>query len=233
MPLNKSNKTISTPDFRAVVFDLDGTLLNTLDDIADSMNTVLKNRGWPDHPVERYKNFVGDGVYKLAERSLPPQIAGQEAIRECAQEFKAVYGHNWKVKTAPYPGIPDLLHRLGQLGLKLGILSNKPHEATLQVAAYFFPEQPFDTVLGQEDHRPPKPDPAGPLEMSRGLGVSLTRILYCGDSGVDMQTALRSGMHPAGVLWGYRSAGELLAFGAKTLVRRPLELMGLLGQKPG
>ena len=229
MPLNKSHKTISTPDFQAVVFDLDGTLLNTLDDIADSMNTVLDNRGWPGHPVQRYQNFVGDGVYKLAERSLPPRITDHEVIRDCAQEFKTVYGHKWKLKTAPYPGIPDLLRRLGQFGLKLGILSNKPHAATLQVAAYFFPEQPFDTVLGQEDHRPPKPDPAGALEMSRGLGIPLPTILYCGDSGVDMQTGSRSGMYPVGVLWGYRTAEELLDSGAKTLIRQPLELMDLIG----
>lgn len=216
------------PSFKAIVFDLDGTLLNTLEDIADSMNRVLRDIGRPTHPVERYRRFVGSGVFKLAERCLPAQDRHERCIRDCAQQFKDIYSRNWKVKTDLYPGIAELFERLGSLDLQMGILSNKPHAFTLESVAYFLRGWNFAKIMGQEEHRPPKPDPAGPQEMGREIGCALSEILYVGDSDVDMHTAVRSGMYPVGVLWGFRDAPELLAAGAKSLAAHPLELLDLL-----
>ena len=232
---NMSKSLHNGPAFRAVAFDMDGTLLNTLDDIADAMNTVLAERGLPVHPVEHYRNFVGDGVVKLAERSLPSSAREDQRIGDCARRFKEVYGQNWNRKTTLYPGIAGLLDSLAELGLKMGILSNKPHAFTLEAAGFYLAPWNFAAILGQEDHRPPKPDPAGPRAMSQALGMSLPEILFIGDSGVDMQTAVRSGMYPAGVLWGFRAAEELQAAGAKTLIEHPRAILDLLGteRSPG
>ncbi len=228
MTSSLSNRAGQGLPFQAVVFDLDGTLLNTLEDIADSMNRVLRDIGRPTHPVERYRRFVGSGVLTLAERCLPARDRNERFIAECAQKFRDIYSRNWKVKTVLYPGIAELFERLGSLDLQMGILSNKPHTFTLESVAYFLGAWPFAKIMGQEDHRPPKPDPAGPQEMSRELGCDLSEILFVGDSDVDMQTAVRSGMYPAGVLWGFRGAAELQASGSGTLVKHPLELIDLL-----
>lgn len=215
-------------DLRAVVFDLDGTLLNTLDDIADSMNAVLSRRGLPEHPVDAYKGFVGDGARMLVTRALPRDGCTGGLIDECEQDFKSVYGRNWKVKTRAYPGINELLLRLKKERVPLGILSNKPHVYTLQCVQELLPEGVFKAILGQNDGVPPKPDPAGARMISSRLGVGLNQILYVGDTGVDMQTGRRSGMVPIGVLWGFREARELREHGAHALVERPDQIPPLL-----
>ncbi len=213
---------------RAVVFDLDGTLLNTLEDIADSMNSVLAGRGFPDHPVEAYKMFVGDGARMLVTRALPREQSTGDLIDECELEFKAVYGRNWKIKTRPYPGIEDLLLQLGRDRVPLGILSNKPHEYAVECVQELLPSGVFAAILGQQDGLPPKPDPAGARLICTRLGVDLEQVLYVGDTGVDMQTGRRSGMVPIGVLWGFREARELQEHGARALVEQPDEILALL-----
>lgn len=215
-------------DMRAVVFDLDGTLLNTLEDIADSMNSVLSRRGFPDHPVEAYKMFVGDGARMLVTRALPREACTDELIEACELEFKTVYGQNWKAKTRPYPGIEDLLLQLGRDRVPLGILSNKPHPYTLQCVQELLPGNIFAVIQGQNDGVPPKPDPAGARMVCSRLGSAPEQVLYVGDTGVDMQTGRRSGMVPIGVLWGFREARELQEHGAHALVEQPDQIHPLL-----
>jgi len=221
-------------EMRAVVFDLDGTLLNTLEDIADSMNAVLSRRGFPDHPVGAYKMFVGDGARMLATRALPRDRSTEDLVDACELEFKTVYGRNWKAKTRPYPGIEDLLLQLRRDRVPLGILSNKPHEYTVQCVQELLPGNVFAVIQGQNDGVPPKPDPAGARMVCSRLGAAPEQVLYVGDTGVDMQTGRRSGMVPIGVLWGFREARELQEHGAHSLVERPDEVLALLqGQRAG
>ena len=213
--------------YRAVLFDLDGTLLDTLEDLGDSMNAVLAARGFPVHPISSYTGFVGDGVENLVRRALP---AGHDAavVAELLLLMRKEYGTRWKAKTRPYPGIPELLRALSERGLRLSVLSNKPHPATVEVVDHFFAAGTFDLVLGARPGVPIKPDAGAALEVSRKLAVSPEEFLYLGDTNTDMRTATEAGMFPVGAVWGFRTAEELAASGARTLVTRPEELLSLL-----
>ena len=213
--------------FRAVIFDLDGTLLDTLDDIADAMNGVLAARGFPVHPVAAYRTFVGDGVRNLAERTLPAAHRDDDSVTRFTAELREAYAKNWNTKTRPYPGVPELLDELARRGVRLAVLSNKPHDFTVQCVTELLPRWRFDVVLGHRDGEALKPDPAGALEVIAKLGTDAKEILYVGDSGMDMETAVRAGVYPLGVLWGFRGGNELRLCGAKALVRDPLEILEL------
>lgn len=216
--------------WKAVIFDLDGTLLDTLTDLADSMNAVLEELGYPAHPADSYRTFVGDGVVNLVKRALPEgwqERAHAEPgfIDQCTASMRAQYELRWASRTAPYPGIPELLRDLAARGVSLAVLSNKPHEFTERMVKHFFPGLSFGAVLGAREGLPRKPDPAGVREVLRALALDEAATLYVGDSSTDMDTARAAGLTSVGVLWGFRTKEELLEHGAHHLVERPRELL--------
>ncbi len=212
-----------------ILFDLDGTLLDTLDDLADSMNAVLGRMGYAPHPVASYRTFVGDGVEVLARRALPPSQASDErVVQECARRMREEYGERWAVKTRPYEGIPELLRELRARSVTCAVLSNKPDRYSQATVHHFFAQGTFQVVLGAREDYPRKPDPAGAVMIAEMLGVSPRDVLYVGDTDTDMQTATRAGMKAVGALWGFRTAEELRAHGARHLCATPLELLDLL-----
>lgn len=214
--------------FKAVLFDLDGTLLDTLEDIADSVNTVLDRNGLPGHMLEAYRYFIGDGVEDLASRALPENRRTGVMVARVVAAFREEYGQRWADKTGPYEGIPELLNALTARGTKMAILSNKPDNFTRLMVSRLLEKWRFEPVIGAKPSMPKKPDPTGAAEIAGRLGVLPGEFLYLGDGDADMKTAIAAGMYPVGALWGFRTAGELLASGAKTLVRHPMDLIDLL-----
>ncbi len=215
--------------YRAVIFDLDGTLLNTLEDLANCMNDVLDRSGFLPHRVEAYKYFVGDGMENLVRRALPEGKRHDEAtVAECLAAMRWEYGNRWKERTRPYEGIPQLLDALVKRGIKIAVLSNKPDEFTRKMVAELLPHWTFDPVFGERPPVPRKPDPSGALEIANHLKIPAGDFLYLGDTNTDMQTAVAAHMQAIGVLWGFRGADELLASGAETLIETPMSLLKLL-----
>ena len=215
-------------NFRAILFDLDGTLLDTLADIADSANRVLAAHGCPTHPIDDYRKFIGDGLVRLFGRVLPGDRRGEEVIAECVESFREIYAQNWNVRTRRYVGVADLLDAATARGLKMAILSNKPHAFTRRCVDAYLSAWDFQAVLGQREGVPPKPDPAGAREIVERLEVAAEHFLYLGDTPTDIETARTARMHPVGVSWGFRPADELRAAGAARIIARPLELMDLV-----
>lgn len=214
---------------KAVIFDLDGTLLDTLADLADSANAVLAARNFPSIPTEDYKQLIGDGMAKLVERAMPDAAhPSEEELAVALEEFQNEYSQRWNAKTTVYPGIGDLLDGLVEHGIPLGVLSNKRHEFTLKCVEEFLGTWSWGSVLGQRDGIEKKPDPAGAFDAANELNIAPENCLYIGDSGVDMHTAVRAGMVPVGVLWGFRDAAELRGMGADHLIETPLDLLDIL-----
>jgi phosphoglycolate phosphatase len=218
---------ISMP-FRATIFDLDGTLLDTLDDIANAANRALAARGFPTHPNPNYRTFIGEGVVKLMLRALPPAHRDEATAQASVAAYAQEYERTWKDQTKPYPGVPELLDALGVRGLKLAVLSNKPDHFTQRCVGELLAEWHFDVVLGATDQYPRKPNPASALETARRLAVAPAECLYVGDSGIDMQTACAAHMCAVGALWGFRDKEELLKDGAQHLITTPGEVLELL-----
>ncbi|WP_170181130.1 HAD family hydrolase [Chlorobaculum thiosulfatiphilum] len=217
-----------TPKFSAVVFDMDGTLLDTLHDISHSLNSVLEEEGYPTHTVEACRVMVGFGMRELVRKALP-ESAHDEAITEpLLKKMQARYAEHWNDSSRPYDGIAELLDAIDRLGLKKAILSNKPDRFTRQCAEALLEPWKFDVIMGFREGIAPKPDPTGALMVAEELGVQPASILYVGDSGVDMKTANAAGMYPLGVTWGYRPGEELLATGAAKLVSTPEEIIPFL-----
>jgi phosphoglycolate phosphatase len=219
--------------FHAVLFDLDGTLLDTLEDIADAANSVLARHRYPTHPVADYRFFVGEGARTLVERTLPEKARDGNTIDRMYAEFRGEYARNWNAKTRPYDGVPDLLDGLVGRGVKIAVLSNKPDDFTRRCVEELLGDWDFDAVLGHHDGIPPKPDPTGALQVASMLGVAPGRVLFVGDSSIDMQTAVAAGMFPVGVLWGFREREELEASGARAIIGVPMELIALLDPSKG
>jgi phosphoglycolate phosphatase len=213
---------------QAVLFDLDGTLLDTLEDLAVAANRVLVARSLPTHPVDAFRTFVGDGLNTLVERILPENMRSAEIVLDAVASFQEEYARNWHDHSVPYPGIAGLLDQLTAEGLRLSILSNKPDAFTHLCVRQLLPHWTFDPLLGQRPGVPKKPDPSAALEVARLLGLTPAEILYVGDSGIDMQTALSAGMDAVGVLWGFRTADELRQAGAHHLIARPEELLPII-----
>jgi phosphoglycolate phosphatase len=216
-------KTI--PPIRGVLFDLDGTLLDTLEDIGGSVNRVLARRGLPVHPIDAYRDFVGEGARVLILRALPESHRDDGTVHDSLAEYRETYARHWNETTKPYAGIPDLLDALAARGLTLGILSNKPHDMTRRCAEHYLSRWSFAAVLGQRDDVARKPDPGGALEAARLMGLKPAEILYVGDTGIDMETARVAGMFPLGVTWGFRPESELRAHGAQIIARQPAEVL--------
>jgi len=215
--------------YKAVLFDLDGTLLDTLEDLADSMNAVLAARGHPTHPVEKYRYFVGDGVEELARRVLPAAFSSDESeVKACTQSMRGEYGARWNRKTHLYPGIKELLDGLTEKGVILTILSNKPDAFVKEIAVHFFRPWRFASAQGARPDVPRKPDPAAARAISRAIGVETGDFLYLGDTNTDMRTAVAAGMYPVGALWGFRPEAELREAGAISLAAYPTDVLSLV-----
>jgi phosphoglycolate phosphatase len=213
---------------RGVIFDLDGTLLDSLEDIADAMNQVLAGAGMPVHALDDYRYFVGDGMEMLVRRALPADRLDPATVAQALSSMREEYGRRCTRKTRPYPGIPELLDALTAWGVPFAILSNKPHDAAVDLTGRLLASWQFAAVLGARPDVPKKPDPAGALEVAARLRLGPEELLYLGDTGTDMRTARAAGMQPVGVLWGFRPAEELRAEGAGVLVERPEEILSLL-----
>ncbi len=211
--------------FKAALFDLDGTLLDTIDDLADSMNAVLKKFGFPRHEVREYKYFVGDGMDVLVRRALPESCRDEEVVSRCIQAMKEEYPMHWADKTRPYSGIPELLDAFAGAGIKLSILSNKPHAPTTFVVSTMLAKWKFEKVIGVKEGIPRKPDPAAAIGIANNLGILPRDFIYIGDTDTDMKTAVAAEMFPVGALWGFRTGEELINAGARILVKNPADLL--------
>ncbi|BDX36756.1 phosphoglycolate phosphatase [Tenuifilaceae bacterium CYCD] len=214
--------------YKGVIFDLDGTLVNSIDDLADSMNSVLQQNNFPTHGIDAYKLFVGNGVKKLVVRALPEGHRDEATVAKCFDMMTEIYGRNCTAKSKPYDGICDLLDELTKRGMKLAVLSNKTDALTKEVVAQLFPNNPFEYVVGFTTDELKKPNPQCALEICHNLGFTPSDMLYVGDSGTDMQTATNANMLAVGVLWGFRTQEELLKNGAKQLIKHPTDLIQLL-----
>lgn len=214
----------NTKKFDAVIFDLDGTLLNSLVGIADAMNILLERLNYPTHSLEPYKYFVGDGLVELVKRALPDEKREESDIPALFKEYREIYNTTWPLKSPPYDGIPQLLDTLAKKKIKMSILSNKSHDFTQRMVAQLLPGVRFEEVRGVFDGGTRKPDPSGALEIARIMNTTPGNIAFVGDTSIDMKTAVRAGMYPVGVLWGFRPEKELLDNGAKHIVAQPMEI---------
>ena len=197
---------------KLVIFDLDGTLLNTIADLANSTNYALKVLGYPIHEPDKYNFMVGNGINKLFERALPDGEKTEENVLRVRQEFVPYYDQHNADKSRPYPGVTELLETLQTAGMQLAVASNKYQAATEKLIAHYFPNIKFTAVFGQREGIPVKPDPIIVKEILQIAKVQEEETLYVGDSGVDMQTAIKAGVTSCGVTWGFRPRTELESF---------------------
>ena len=211
--------------YKAAIFDLDGTLIDSLADLADSANEMLASYGFPTHPIEPFRYFVGNGSRKLIERVLPEEKRTPAFIDEALAKYKGIYGKNILTKTRPYAGILEMLAALRQQRIPLGLCTNKHQEAAAAIVRELFPAGTFQQVIGDRSGYPRKPDPTTALEIAAALGAEPAETAYLGDSLVDMQTAVNAGFLPVGVLWGFREKAELVEHGAAVLLEKPAELL--------
>ncbi|MCI9156721.1 MAG: HAD family hydrolase [Lawsonibacter sp.] len=214
--------------YKNVIFDLDGTLLNTLEDLADATNWVCAQHGWPAHQVEEYKYFVGNGAPKLLERVVPAGVPITDELRRVTlEEFTRRYNGHKSDKTTAYPGVPEVIRRLKQAGVTLAVLSNKPHEAARPVVERYYPGL-FHKIQGALPGLPVKPDPTLLHRLMEQLGATPADTLFVGDSSVDIRTAKNGGLTSCGVLWGFRTRQELEAEGADYIVDSAQALVELI-----
>lgn len=207
---------------KAILFDLDGTLVDTLTDIATAMNRALRLHGLPEWPVDAYRGLVGDGARALSHRAVRDRADLADRVLDAYQRW---YETHSLVESRPYPGVAETLLALSRAGVRLCVLSNKPDADTRRVVEHFFPEIPFVCVRGQLPGVPVKPDPTAAVKIAAQLGLTPGDFLYLGDTAVDMTCARRAGMTPIGALWGFRTAEELRQSGARALLREPRELI--------
>lgn len=214
--------------FKGVIFDLDGTLVNSLEDLADSMNSVLIRYGFPSHNLQEYKYFIGNGMKNLVRKAIPDEFRNEELILEYYNLMMEEYRNNCTKKTRPYDGIFELLNELVSRDMKLAVFSNKVDELTKKVVTILLPNWKFEAVIGYSTEIPRKPNPLGALTISQQLGIEPENLIYIGDTDVDMQTANSAGLYAVGALWGFRTKEELILNGAKNLLSRPMELIQIL-----
>lgn len=214
---------------RLVIFDLDGTLLDTIADLATATNQALAFYHYPTHPTDNYRFFVGNGINKLFERALPENERTPENILRIRSRFLPFYNEHNADLSRPYPGIPALLKRLQEQGVLLAVASNKYQEATEKLIAHYFPEIRFVEVLGQREGIAVKPDPSIVFDILKKAEVRPEETLYVGDSGVDMQTAHHAGVDAIGVTWGFRPRAELESHQPKGIIEKAEELLDFIG----
>lgn len=211
---------------KLLIFDLDGTLVNSVADLADATNYALNKYGYPIHDEEKYNYFVGNGVLKLIERALPENERTEEQIKILREDFSEYYNVHYKDKTRPYNGIPEVLHKLRKKGLQLAVASNKPDEFTKIIVNHFFPDT-FSCVQGGLDGVPKKPDPQIVLSIMEKFSVSPDECLFIGDTNVDILTGKNSGVCTIGCLWGFRDFEELSSAGADYIISDPEEILDI------
>lgn len=213
----------------AVLFDLDGTLIDSLADIGNALNDILMKMGLPTHPLEEYRNLVGDGASELVQKALPP--SHRDALgADVLARYRAHYRSHLVVLTKPYDGVESMLEMLEARDIPKAIVTNKPHDAALEITERVLGRFQWAAVVGQRDGVPHKPHPEGALSVATRLDIDPARCFFVGDTNTDMQTAVRASMIPVGCLWGFRTRRELESAGARYLVSHPSELLALIAR---
>ncbi len=212
---------------KLAIFDLDGTVCDTIDDLADATNFALSSLGHPTHSVEKYKYFVGNGIPKLIYRALPEKNRTEAEILEAKTLMLNYYGVHFADNSTPYQGIMEMLSSLKEKGIHIAICTNKAHHMAVTIADKIFGGI-FEEVIGQQEDRPLKPDPFSPMEIINKFGATPEETVFIGDSGVDMQTAVNTGTHSIGVTWGFRTVEELKENGAQQLADTPSEIISII-----
>lgn len=215
--------TMDNIRYKTIIFDLDGTLIDSMGDIAVAANRALESHGFPVHPADAYRFFVGDGLAVLARR-IVPENASDEQAGQVAETFKHYYAQNWHETTRPYPGITDMLEFLSGHPINMAVLSNKPDEFTQIYVKRFFPDFDFKLVFGNRPSVQKKPAPDAALEIAKELECDTSKCLFVGDTNVDIRTGKAAGMTAMGVTWGFRDRIELEQSGADIIIDTPLQL---------
>lgn len=218
---------MNDPSFKAILFDLDGTLLDSLKDLAFSCNETLVEMDCPSHPIDDYRVFVGNGIQNLAKMILPEEKRTEKNIAFCINSIDEIYSQHWKDHSLLYPEVPKLLDELAKRNIQMSILSNKPDHFTQMVCQHFLSSWDFKIILGAKSEFPKKPDPTSAKWVSDQLAIPPKQWLYLGDTDTDMKTASSAKMYPIGACWGFRPAKELEDNGAKFLAQHPLEILNL------
>lgn len=212
---------------KAVLFDLDGTLVDSLTDLAEGVNRAIAKKGFSTHPTEAFKYFVGDGIPKMIERALPENHRDDNTINEIKQEFLEYYSVHYADNTYAYAGMPELVSTLKEQGFIVAVVTNKQQDMADEVVKSLYGNV-FDLIFGKRDGIPAKPDPTAALMAMKQLGVIPDECVFIGDSGMDVATAVNSGAVPVGELWGFRQKNELLKNGAKYVISKPQELLDII-----
>jgi phosphoglycolate phosphatase len=213
---------------KAIIFDLDGTLLDTLRDMGETMNIVLREHGFLVHPMETYRLLVREGIHALLWRTLPEEKRDKVMVTRLLEKMREEYRRRWPENTRVFPGVPEMLDELEYRGLPKAILTNKVHHVTLKMVEKLIGAWSFSAVRGVLPGAPRKPDPAVALDIAREMNIPPQDIVLVGDSDIDMQAARAAGMYAVGVLWGFYDAADLLSAGAHTLMSNPHELFNFL-----
>lgn len=215
--------------YKCVMFDLDGTLLNTLQDIAFCTNQVMKNHGFPESPLEKYNYFVGDGIRDMVKAALPRNKQDYDnCIAQLTEEFRELYKLHWADKTHIYQGIYEMLIKLNELNISICILSNKPDDFTKEMVGHFFRDFPFIAVRGKQTRFPLKPAPDSALDLIKKHKFSRKEVLYVGDTSIDMKTAENCDFTAVGVSWGFRTIEELKSNGANYIAHQPEDIIKII-----
>ncbi len=217
---------------KAIVFDLDGTIVDTITDISNAMNLALDELSLPNFTEEEYKYLVGSGLDRLVDGVLPKEMSDEETVNDFVERFRKHYSKKWLETSIPFEGIAELLDSLKMIGIKMAVFSNKPHASTVAMIETILPNR-FEVVYGErlDEGIPKKPDPTMLLRIAQELSVSPSEIIYVGDSDVDMQVSVNAGMIGVGVLWGFRTEQELVNNGATYIVAKPADIMDIVGGK--
>ena len=213
-------------NIKLVIFDLDGTLLDTIEDLGDSVNEVLSSRGYPEHSYDDYCLYIGDGMEKLIRRSIPDDLRNDELlVKGVLEDYKEAYTRNWKKKSKPYDGIMECLDDLKTHQIASAVLSNKPHNFTELCVESLIGNEHFISILGQRNGVNKKPSPDGAIEICNDVNVDPSDVIFIGDTNVDILTGVAAGMTTMGVLWGFRKEEELREAGADYIISHPNQIL--------